>query len=306
MELKPLISVIIPCYNQGQFLARALASVRAQKHSRVEIIIVNDGSTDKKTQKIIYDLKQQPQPDLKIFTIKNRGLAGARNFGLAKIHGNFIQFLDADDELLPKKFAKQLEHFQRRPNLDISYTKFIYQEHERREEPPLETLQLKLPAEDFANRWAVNLTIPPHAFLFKRQCFDRIRFLENFRSCEDWLAWCQLAATGHTFQLLNYLGAVYHQHEGNMSRRRAESYYFHALATAYLREHLVSLKNRAEFDQAATARLKYMFYQYFKSEFLTNNPDSQELKQIKSAKFFKVWQGYNAVLKKIGLKKMEA
>ena len=90
----PLISVVIPCFNQGHFLAAAIRSVRPAERGPVEIIVVDDGSTDNTRNvaaqwPVIY--RHQP----------NSGLASSRNLGLAESKGKFIVFLDADDMLAP-------------------------------------------------------------------------------------------------------------------------------------------------------------------------------------------------------------
>jgi glycosyltransferase involved in cell wall biosynthesis len=91
----PLISVVIPCFNQGRFLAHAIRSVHAPAMRSAEIVVVDDGSTDdtrivaKQFSRVLYTYQS------------NTGLASARNRGLAESHGEFVVFLDADDMLAP-------------------------------------------------------------------------------------------------------------------------------------------------------------------------------------------------------------
>jgi glycosyltransferase involved in cell wall biosynthesis len=301
---RELISTIIPCYNQGQFLQDAIDSVLAQKYPQIEIIIVNDGSTDPQTNRIIKNLTQQKLPYLKIFTLKNRGLAGARNYGLRKAQGDFIQFLDADDQLLPQKFTRQLQQFSQNPTLDISYTKFYFLYHDQQIiRPPLNSLVLKEPVADLLFRWEMSLSLAPACFLFKSDCLQQYHFNANFFSCEDWVLWSELALAGYQFGFCDLWGVVYRQHADSMTKNRDRMYLANVLATAHLRSLIKTDQDLVrDFDQAATSRLKYVFYQYFSDELIKNNPDRQELTQIKSAKFFKVWQGYNAILKKLKLK----
>jgi glycosyltransferase involved in cell wall biosynthesis len=91
----PLVAVVIPCYNQAHFVAEAIESVLRQRYPAFEVVVVNDGSTDA-TAEVVSRFSavhciQQP----------NRGLAAARNTGLAHCRGEFVVFLDADDRLLP-------------------------------------------------------------------------------------------------------------------------------------------------------------------------------------------------------------
>jgi glycosyltransferase involved in cell wall biosynthesis len=91
----PLISVVIPCYNQALYLGEAIRSVLEQRAGDIEIVVVNDGSTDD-TVAVASGF-----PGVRCLTQENRGLAAARNTGLSHCRGELIVFLDADDRLLP-------------------------------------------------------------------------------------------------------------------------------------------------------------------------------------------------------------
>jgi glycosyltransferase involved in cell wall biosynthesis len=94
--MTPTVSVIIPCYNHGEFLLQAVASVTNMKREDVELIIVDDGSTDERTRKEIDALIA---PGIKILRQENRGLAAARNAGILISKGKYILPLDADNHL---------------------------------------------------------------------------------------------------------------------------------------------------------------------------------------------------------------
>jgi len=107
-EKKPQVSVIIPTYNYGRFIERAIQSVINQTYKDFEVIVVDDGSTDN-TENIIKNI-----PDKRIKYLrhtKNLGGNAARNTGLRASSGNYIAFLDSDDEWLPEKLEKQLKLF---------------------------------------------------------------------------------------------------------------------------------------------------------------------------------------------------
>src|SRR4051812_11414846 len=110
MNTVPLVTVVIPCFNQAQYLAGALASVHRQTWPRVESIVIDDGSTDD-TSRVASSfgatfVKRQP----------NQGLSRARNAGLELARGEFIVFLDADDELLPEAVRDGVDAFMRHPD----------------------------------------------------------------------------------------------------------------------------------------------------------------------------------------------
>ena len=90
-----MISVVIPCYNQGRYLEEAVTSAVSGPH-RVEVIVVDDGSTDETPQ------VAARHPGLRYVRQDNRGLAAARNRGLAESTGDLVVFLDADDRLMPR------------------------------------------------------------------------------------------------------------------------------------------------------------------------------------------------------------
>lgn len=102
-----MLTVIIPCYNCESFLRRAIESVLSQSYSDWEMILVNNNSIDG-TQKIIDEYVQRFPSKIFGFFEERKGACFARNFGLSKAKGEWVQFLDADDELLPGKFARQL------------------------------------------------------------------------------------------------------------------------------------------------------------------------------------------------------
>lgn len=96
MSATPLISVVIPCYNQGHFLGQAIASVADSAHPHVEIIVVDDGSCDG-TRDVA-----RAFPEVRYYSRANAGLAAARNHGFRESNGELIVFLDADDRLAPE------------------------------------------------------------------------------------------------------------------------------------------------------------------------------------------------------------
>lgn len=91
----PLVSVIIPCYNQGRYLAEAIDSACGQSYPNAEVIVVDDGSTDE-TREVA-----RRYPDVTYVHHRNAGTAEARNLGLKTSRGEYVIFLDADDRLLP-------------------------------------------------------------------------------------------------------------------------------------------------------------------------------------------------------------
>jgi glycosyltransferase involved in cell wall biosynthesis len=107
---QPLVSVIIPCYNQARFLGEAIASAQRQTHSPVEVIVVDDGSSDDTAS------VATAHPEVRYIRQRNRGAAAARTAGLHESRGEFLIFLDADDRLLSDAAAIGLEALRAHPD----------------------------------------------------------------------------------------------------------------------------------------------------------------------------------------------
>ena len=103
---QPLITVVVPAYNAERFLARTLQSALQQTYTSLEVIVVNDGSTDA-TERIAKDFAQA-DPRLRVISVENGGVASARNVGLFEAQGELVAFLDADDLWHPSKVERQI------------------------------------------------------------------------------------------------------------------------------------------------------------------------------------------------------
>lgn len=114
----PKVSVIIPCYNQGAFVDEAVESVLAQTFRDFEIIVVNDGSTDEVTNRLLADYRK---PQTRVVHTANQGLASARNNGIREASGAYILPLDADDRIAPAYLEKAVEVLDARPEVGIVY-----------------------------------------------------------------------------------------------------------------------------------------------------------------------------------------
>src|SRR6516162_381108 len=103
--MDPLVSILIPAYNAGEALAETVESALAQTWPNKEIIVVDDGSKDS----TLSIARQFASRGVTVITQKNQGAAATRNNALAASRGDFIQWLDADDLLVPEKITKQMQ-----------------------------------------------------------------------------------------------------------------------------------------------------------------------------------------------------
>lgn len=166
------ISVIIPVYNGESFLADAVESIQRQNYEQLEIVIVDDGSTDS-TSKIAACFVN----NVRYVYQSNSGPSVARNRGLRLAHGNFIAFLDADDLWSENKLQLQLDHFTRVPSLAI-----VLGHTKRMQLTGTENGTLK-----FKERFEPILAMHLGSAMFKKSVFDKVGYLdESLHHCEDW------------------------------------------------------------------------------------------------------------------------
>ncbi len=133
----PLITIIIPTYNREDTISRAIESVLSQTYENWELIIVDDGSTDN-TLKIVEKYSNENKKII-YFSEKHLGVCNARNVGIKNSKGNYIAFLDSDDEFLPNKIKIQLElMIKHKADLSLSNCT-IYQEDKKIEKKFNET-----------------------------------------------------------------------------------------------------------------------------------------------------------------------
>jgi glycosyltransferase involved in cell wall biosynthesis len=115
--MTPLVSIIIPCFNSGADLPEALASVAAQTVGEVEVIVVDDGSTDPATLGVLDALPEE----VRLVRQDNRGLAAARNAGMAAATGKFLLPLDSDDQLEPTFLERCLAALAAHPDAAFAF-----------------------------------------------------------------------------------------------------------------------------------------------------------------------------------------
>jgi glycosyltransferase involved in cell wall biosynthesis len=189
-----LVSVVIPAYNAERFLARAMRSALAQTYSHLELIVVDDGSTDG-TAGII---RAFPDPRVRHLSQPNRGQGAARNLGIRASTGRYVTFLDADDVYLPQKVERQVEFLTTHPECEIVFCEALHFYSERphrlfvrKSRPdPLDVLRELLRAS----------LINPNTMMILG---DRLRggflFREDRYYPEEWDLCLRLARAGHRF-----------------------------------------------------------------------------------------------------------
>jgi glycosyltransferase involved in cell wall biosynthesis len=197
------ITVVVPAYNYAHYLPDALDSVLAQTVSDWECVIVDDGSTDDTAAVAAAYVARDSR--FRYLLQDNAGPAAARNNALRNSTGRYIQLLDADDRLAPRKLETHGRFLDERPDADLVYSMATFF---RTEEPhrvlhsmygrlsrPL--LQKVYGAEEALEKLQEFNITPPVAVLFRRTVIERVGFFnESSRGCEDWDFWLRCAIAG--------------------------------------------------------------------------------------------------------------
>ena len=206
-----MISVIIPVFNQAQYVGRAIKSVLAQTHAKLEILVVDDGSTDESAAAV----QGFQDPRLRYTYQQNAGLSAARNTGLRLSRGEYLSFLDADDEFLPGKLEILLNAFQSNPDLGFVAGQAI----------PVDDLGkpagriFDKPIPEAPEDWLLGNPLHVGSVLLRKNWQELVgEFDEQLRSYEDWDMWLRLALKGCPMSWVDAPVSFYRFHQGQMIR----------------------------------------------------------------------------------------
>ena len=212
--LSNLVSTVIPVHNRAEMLREAVASVLAQTYRPIELIIVDDGSTDD-TARVADELVQTNPQEVRVIHQSNTGPGLAREAGRRAARGEFIQYLDSDDLLLPEKFAKQVASLRAHPECGAAYgkTRFV------QEGNGSEVVAWKRTGDEIAGMFPSFLesrwwgTSTP---LYRRAVTDLAGPWLDLRNEEDWEYDCRIAAQDVR---LRYVGDFVSEERGHRGDR---------------------------------------------------------------------------------------
>lgn len=179
----PLVSCIIACYNRPDYVREAIQSALDQTYPNLEIIVVDDGSTDD-TPEVLASYGDK----IKVVRQANSGTAAARNAGIAVSHGKYLAWLDSDDAWLPQKIAVQVEVAERHAEIGVVFT--LCQAMDENGNPPPPSEPLPVPQgvirEDILRMLVVESQVMTPSCLVRRETFDRAGWYDPEFSAEDW------------------------------------------------------------------------------------------------------------------------
>ena len=183
--MRKKLSIIIPTYNYAHTLTRAVESVAVQLNESTELIVIDDGSTDN-TAEVLTNLKTKFADELTVLAKKNGGLAATRNVGIANSQGEYLIFLDADDEMCPDAILHISEYLNKNPTIQ-----FLIGAHNSIATNGKQKLHLPsaLPTSAFNKLKAYlidkSLSISNGACVMHRCIFSDYQYPEHFRNAED-------------------------------------------------------------------------------------------------------------------------
>lgn len=241
MTVKDLVSVIVPAYNARAYIAEAVRSAMDQTYENIEILIVDDASTDD-TGTLAQELAQQ-DPRIRVLHHEtNTYRAGALNTGIDHARGEYISFLDADDVYMPEKLERQVAYMRSHPSVSMVYGDYIIWQHDgfddskegleesvdlpedsrailvdAAQDPALEHLK----PYQILGRHCGDRIIPSCSPLVRRVVFDEIRFDESLRVSQDYDLWFQIIGHGFVMRRLAFPTYKYRYHPGQISKETA-------------------------------------------------------------------------------------
>ncbi|MBV8545797.1 MAG: glycosyltransferase family 2 protein [Acidobacteria bacterium] len=212
----PLVSTIIPVFNRPAMLREAVASVLDQTYGPVEVIIVDDSSTDH-TPLVIAELGAR-HPEVRSIRVTNGGPGLAREAGRGIARGEFIQYLDSDDLLLPRKFEFQIHAFENQPECGVAYGITRYRDGEGREiactwKEANQVQKTIFPSFLVARWWETSTP------LYRTSVCDAAGPWTALRLEEDWEYDCRVGALGVRLAYVDEVVAEHRDHsDGRLSR----------------------------------------------------------------------------------------
>jgi glycosyltransferase involved in cell wall biosynthesis len=209
VEEDPLVSVVIPCFNGEAFLKATIESALAQSYPRVEIIVVDDGSTDRSGEIAqSFPVRYLHQP--------NRGLTPSRNLGIQESRGSYLVFLDADDRLMPEAIEAGLRVLARHPECALTVGDHLFVAEDG--SYLANSQKTFLPAGHYEALLKSNYFEMISSILFRRSIFDQVGgFDTELRVAEDYDLYLRIARD-HAVCFHRAVVAEYRMHRSNASR----------------------------------------------------------------------------------------
>jgi glycosyltransferase involved in cell wall biosynthesis len=241
----PLISVVMPAFNAERFICESIESVLHQSYPNIELIVINDGSTDN-TANTISHLKNS----INYLETENKGVSAARNLGIQEAKGEWIAFLDADDIWFTNKLKLQ---FDKLDGCNWSYTDSYYLGKQYKHDTKRSDLSPLFSGNIFNHLLTENI-ITTSSVVVKKSLIQNVGgFDENLEALEDWKLWLEIAKA-HPISYINEPLLKYRVYAGSTSRKARKMLPLHKLIIDHAIASLGStantsvIQNRAKYN----------------------------------------------------------
>jgi glycosyltransferase involved in cell wall biosynthesis len=221
----PFFSVIIPTYNRAHTIERAVRSVFAQTQDSYELIIVDDGSTDKTQEILTFFAKNKPNNVfVKLLKTDHKGVSAARNHGVEYASGRWISFLDSDDEWLPQKLQMQKDFIEKNPSLRLVHGEEIWIRNGVRVNQ--RKIHQKSGGDIFERATELCLISPSAVAIEKKLFTEQGGFRTDYPVCEDYDLWLKICSENLIGFLKHPVVNKFGGHEDQLSTQyKAMDYY---------------------------------------------------------------------------------
>jgi len=236
---RPLVSVVIPCHNHGQYLAEAIQSVLSQSYTHTEIIVVDDGSTDNTAEVC------KNYPEVNYIYQKNQGLSMARNTGTVRACGEFLVYLDADDLLLTDGILTNVSYLEKDQDLAFvsgGHVKSYLQTGE------IKNHQVSIERNHYVELLKGNYIGMHGAVMYRKSVAEAFPFDRSLKACEDYDLYLRIARKHPVRHHTDFI-SVYRFHKSNMSSNIPNMLFFALKVLSQQKRFLESVDEETAFDQ---------------------------------------------------------
>ncbi|MEB0040437.1 MULTISPECIES: glycosyltransferase family 2 protein [unclassified Pseudomonas] len=213
-DLSPLVSIVAPCYNAEKYLEEALKSIFSQDYTNVEVIIVDDGSTDNSYAMLV---ALQNTYDFQLFTQTNQGVSAALNHGLKYANGKYVSTPDLDDIMLPESVRVRADYLDKHPEVGCVGALVVYMDSEGNNVKTQKLAEIQRLGFDEILSNAIVVGAP--VSLYRMDALRAAGFYEPSIKVQDFQMTLKIADQGYQIHVLPISVTRYRRHPNNLSRR---------------------------------------------------------------------------------------
>lgn len=292
-SINPLVSVIVPCYNYADYVGEALASVLQQDYPNFELVVVDDGSTDNSTDRILAALNGWQRSScasrVEFLRQTNQGVSAALNAGLALARGDYVATFDADDLMAPGRLRLQIDYLQSHPEVGC-VGGIAMRIDQQGELLPKKKKKRAVRRFDFSQALAQSLVVGGNLAVYRRDAMIAVGGYDPLIRVQDFQMTLKIARAGYFIDILPEVVTLYRKHGVGLSSNYLDEYRYglqvldayadHASyqsgkarlltrilgpASIYnkrLAWHLIRQMPLSEWDRRFLRRLRYFFFKF--------------------------------------------